>query len=380
AAPRAARERQPADALADAGSGSVGGMGTAEEVQRQPDTEVVGLDVDAVSAWMAAHVAGSVPPFSFTLVAGGRSNLTFRVEDAAGRAYALRRPPVSHVLPTAHDMTREHRVMTALGPTDVPVPVTYGLCVDETVNGRPFYVMEFVAGHILKEAPIAEAVLDGPTRRAAAMDLADALAALHAVDVDQVGLGDLGRREDYIGRQVRRWTRQYEEMAVDGPDPLVAEVGGILAASVPEQQRVSIVHGDYRLDNVVVDDHGKVVAILDWEICTLGDPLADLGLLLVYWAEPEDGDQALVGVTPTVLPGFARRSDLLALYSAASGRDVSQISYYRAFGFWKLACILQGVHVRYAGGAAAGDRSGVEQFAAHVGRLGERALAEVESL
>ena len=153
---------------------------------------------------------------------------------------------------------------------------------------------------------------------------------------------------------------------MDGrPGPAVVDrVHELLAARIPEQQGVAIVHGDYRLDNTVLDDDGNVPAILDWEICTLGDPLADLGLLLVYWAEPEDGDPALVGVAPTAVPGFARRADLLARYARLTGRDVSEIAYYRAFGFWKLACILQGVHARYAGGAAAGDRSGADQFAA----------------
>jgi aminoglycoside phosphotransferase (APT) family kinase protein len=202
------------------------------------------------------------------------------------------------------------------------------------------------------------------------------------VDVDAIGLGEFARRDSYIARQLKRWHGQFTQSTVDGePGPAVIDrVHELLAARIPEQQGVSIVHGDYRLDNTVLDDEGTVQAILDWEICTLGDPLADVGLLLVYWAEPEDGDQALLGVAPTTVPGFARRSDLLARYAEASGRDVSHIAFYRAFGFWKLACILQGVHVRYAGGAAAGDRSGVEQFAAHVGRLGERALAEVESL
>jgi aminoglycoside phosphotransferase (APT) family kinase protein len=241
--------------------------------------------------------------------------------------------------------------------------------------------MSFVEGHILRDERAAAALTE--TARARAGDsLIDTLAQLHAVDVDAVGLGDFARRDGYIARQLKRWHTQFAQSVDDGrPGPAVIDrVHELLAARIPQQQGVSIVHGDYRLDNVVLDDGGSVQAILDWEICTLGDPLADLGLLLVYWAEPGDGDQALLGVAPTVLPGFARRSDLLARYSASSGRDVSQISYYRAFGFWKLACILQGVHVRYAGGAAAGDRSGVEQFAAHVGRLGERALAEVESL
>ncbi len=345
------------------------------------DTEVEGIDADAVTAWMVATVAGVEPPLTFELIAGGRSNLTYRVTDRSGRSYALRRPPVSHVLPTAHDMKREYTVISALGPTGVPVPRTFGLCTDGAVNGAPFYVMSFVDGHILRNERAARQ-LDEAGRAHAGESLIDTLAQLHAVDVDAVGLGDFARRDGYIARQLKRWHGQFTQSTVDGePGPAVVDrVHELLASRIPEQQGVAIVHGDYRLDNTVLDDKGNVVAILDWEICTLGDPLADLGLLSVYWAEPEDGDQALIGVAPTTLPGFARRAELLARYADASGRDVSQIPYYRAFGFWKLACILQGVHVRYAGGAAAGDRSGVDQFAAHVGHLGERALAEVESL
>jgi aminoglycoside phosphotransferase (APT) family kinase protein len=345
------------------------------------DADVEGIDHDRVSEWMAAAVTGAEGPFVFDLIAGGRSNLTYRVTDAAGHAFALRRPPVSHVLPTAHDMKREHTVISALGQTEVPVPRTLGLCTDEAVNGAPFYVMSFVEGHIIRDERSA-LQLSESSRARAGDSLIDTLAGLHAVDVDAVGLGEFARRDNYIARQLKRWHGQFTQSTLDGqPGPAVIDqVHELLAARIPEQQGVSIVHGDYRLDNTVLDDGGTVQAILDWEICTLGDPLADLGLLLVYWAEPGDGDQALLGVAPTTAPGFARRPDLLARYADASGRDVSPIAYYRAFGFWKLACILQGVHVRYAGGAAAGDRSGVEQFAAHVGRLGERALAEVESL
>lgn len=345
------------------------------------DAAVEGIDRDGVSEWMASTVVGAKPPFTFELIAGGRSNLTYRVTDLAGQSYALRRPPVSHVLPTAHDMKREHTVISALGDTGVPVPRTLGLCTDESVNGAPFYVMSFVEGHIVRDEQAASQLSEAARWRAG-QSLIDTLARLHAVDVDAVGLGDFARRDAYIERQLKRWHGQFTKSTLDGqPGPAVIDrVHELLAARVPEQQAVAIVHGDYRLDNTVLDDHGEVQAILDWEICTLGDPLADLGLLLVYWAEPGDGDQALVGVAPTVLPGFASRAQLLEGYATASGLDVSQIAYYRAFGFWKLACILQGVHVRYAGGAAAGDRSGVDQFAAHVGRLGERALAEVESL
>lgn len=345
------------------------------------EADVEGIDRDPVSKWLASTITSAEPPFRFELIAGGRSNLTYRVTDGGGSSYALRRPPVSHVLPTAHDMKREYTVISALAATGVPVPRTYGLCTDDAINGAPFYVMSFVEGHILRDERAA-GELSESARARAGDSLIDTLAQLHSVDVDVIGLGDFARRDGYIARQLKRWHGQFSQSTVDGqPGPAVVDrVHELLAARIPEQQGVAIVHGDYRLDNTVLDDAGNVLAILDWEICTLGDPLADLGLLMVYWAEPEDGDEALLGVAPTTLPGFARRSDLLARYAAASGRDVSAISYYRAFGFWKLACILQGVHVRYAGGAAAGDRSGVEQFAAHVGRLGERALAEVESL
>jgi aminoglycoside phosphotransferase (APT) family kinase protein len=352
-----------------------------DAAQPAVDAAVEGIEVGPVSEWMTSEVEGAEPPFRFDLIAGGRSNLTFRVTDRTGRSFALRRPPVSHVLPTAHDMTREFTVISALAPTGVPVPRTYGLCTDASINGAPFYVMSFVEGHIVRDERSASA-LGEAARREAGRSLVDTLAKLHAVDIDAIGLGDFARRDGYIARQLKRWHTQFAQSTLDGePGPAVVDrVHELLCARIPEQQGVAVVHGDYRLDNTVLDDDGRVAAILDWEICTLGDPLADLGLLLVYWAEPGDGDQALLGVAPTTLPGFATRADLLERYAAESGRDLSAIAYYRAFGLWKLACILQGVHVRYAGGAAAGDRSGVDQFAAHVGRLGERALAEVETL
>jgi aminoglycoside phosphotransferase (APT) family kinase protein len=342
---------------------------------------VEGIDRGPVTDWLSANVAGSVPPYDFELIAGGRSNLTYRVTDGAGHAYALRRPPVSHVLATAHDMAREHTVISALQPTGVPVPRTLGLCTDTGVNGAPFYVMSFVEGHILRDEKASSQVSED-VRAHASDSLVDTLAQLHGVDVDDVGLGEFARREGYIARQLKRWHGQFEQSALDGvPGPAVIDrAWEELSAKIPEQQGATIVHGDYRLDNTVLNDEGDVVAILDWEICTLGDPLADLGLLLVYWAEADDPEQAVLGVAPTVLPGFATRAQLVERYAAASGRDVSAVPYYRAFGIWKLACILQGVYARYAGGAAAGDRTGVDQFAAGVTRLGERALADVEAL
>jgi len=354
---------------------------TADQSAAADDAVVEGIDRGPVTKWIAANVAGSLPPYNFDLIAGGRSNLTYRVTDAAGQAYALRRPPVSHVLATAHDMTREHTVISALQLTDVPVPRTLGLCADPAVNGAPFYVMSFVEGHILRDEAASSAVSES-VRAQASDSLIDTLARLHSVDVDAVGLGEFARKEGYIARQLKRWHGQFEKSSLDGqPGPAVIDrAWEVLSAKIPEQQGATIVHGDYRLDNTVLDDAGNVIAILDWEICTLGDPLADLGLLLVYWAEMDDSNNAVLGVAPTALPGFATRAQLVERYAAASGRDVSSIRYYQAFGIWKLACILQGVYVRYAGGAAAGDRSGVDQFADGVRHLGERALAEVESL
>lgn len=340
----------------------------------------VGINVHEVSTWLDANVEGIEGPYSFDLVAGGRSNLTYRVTDSKGRSVALRRPPVSHVLPTAHDMVREHTILAALGPAGVPVPATLALCVDEAVNERPFYVMEFVEGHILRDADTAVRAFDVETRGTIGPNLASTLADLHRVDVDAVGLGELARKEGYIERQLKRWRGQYEQMKVDGVDHggLVERVGDELQAHIPIQQASTIVHGDYRLDNTVLDATGHVTAILDWEICTLGDPLADLGLLLVYWAEPSDASVALLGQAPTTAPGFSSRSEVLASYGANTSLDVSRVAYYQAFGYWKLACILQGVFARYMAGAGAGDSGSVDAFPKHVALLAQTAADTLE--
>jgi aminoglycoside phosphotransferase (APT) family kinase protein len=339
-----------------------------------------GINATNVTEWFVGHVRDIAPPLTFTLIAGGRSNLTFRVEDAAGRAWALRRPPVHHVLPTAHDMVREHRLMHSLGPVGIPVPATIGLCTDEAVNERPFFVMEFVDGHILRSAPEAEEAFDEATRRAVGDHMADTLAELHAVDPDAVGLGDLGRHEGYIERQLKRWSGQYAQMQVEGVDHggVVERVSDELARRVPVQQRTSIVHGDYRMDNVVLDDRGAVRAILDWEICTLGDPLADVGLLGVYWADRSD-EMAVLGQSPTTAPGFSTRAEVMERYAKASDLDLSAIGYYTAFGYWKLACILQGVYARYLAGAGAGDQGSVGAFPIQVGRLAQAAADALET-
>ena len=332
--------------------------------------QLEGIDAAKVTAWFSEKVPGAAPPLEFELIAGGRSNLTFKVTDAAGHAWALRRPPTGHVLPTAHDMGREHRIISALSAhTDVPVATPVGFCDDNAVNGAPFYVMDFVEGHIVRDVASAK-VLGEAQRGVASDDLVDVLVKIHDVDVDAVGLGDLGRREGYIERQLKRWYTQYEKSKMGAEIALIDEMHDRLLAAVPEQQGSTIVHGDYRLDNTMLGDDGKVRAVLDWEICTLGDPLADVGLLLVYWTDPGDPGSALLGA-PTVLDGFLRRDDIAGRYASRSGRDLSQIGFYVAFGYWKLACILQGVYERYVGGAGGGDRSGFEGFGEQVVRLAE---------
>jgi aminoglycoside phosphotransferase (APT) family kinase protein len=234
--------------------------------------------------------------------------------------------------------------------------------------------MEFVEGHIVRDAPDAEQAFDIPTRRGVGDHMAETLSALHLVDPESVGLGDLGRHDGYIERQLKRWREQYAKMRVEGVDHggVVERVGDELARRVPPQQRTSIVHGDYRMDNVVLDDNGAVRAILDWELCTLGDPLADLGLLMDYWTDSDDTISVL-GHSPTTAPGFSTRAEVMEHYGSVSELDLTQIGYYCAFGYWKLACILQGVYARYVAGAGAGDPSSVDALPAQVVRLADMA-------
>ncbi|MBO0728162.1 MAG: phosphotransferase family protein [Acidimicrobiaceae bacterium] len=312
-----------------------------------------GIDASKVSAWFAGNIPGVELPLRFELIAGGRSNLTFEVDDAAGRRYVLRRPPTGHLLPTAHDMAREHRIISALGPAGIPVAPALGLCEDPAVNGAPFYVMGFVEGHIIRNRDEIPEQFD---RRHVGESLADTLAAIHAVDPDAVGLGDLGRREGYISRQLKRWYGQYQASRDEqgGPDvPDVDEVHNALVECIPDQRQTGVVHGDYRLDNCVVDDRGDVAAVLDWELCTLGDPLADVGQLLVYWTEP--GERNALGNSATADSGFLTRAQLAERYARTAGLDLGELDFYVAFAYWKLACILEGVYTRYLGGAMGKD-------------------------
>jgi aminoglycoside phosphotransferase (APT) family kinase protein len=333
--------------------------------------KIKGIEVEPVSAWFEANVTGARGPFTFELIAGGHSNLTYRVTDVTGARYVLRRPPLGQVLATAHDMGREHKIISALGPTRVPVAPALGLCTDHSVNGAPFYVMDFVDGRVLRDtAAVAQIGVDA--RRHASQSIADTLAEIHAVDPDAVGLGDLGKKEAYIARQLKRWYGQWESSKTREL-PLIDQLHDELLAKVPEQGRPTIVHGDYRLDNCMTDDDGNVIAVLDWEICTLGDPLADLGLLMVYWTEATDTEPMLL-TAPTAQPGFLSRKEVLDRYAEVSGRDLSLIDYYTAFGHWKLACIIEGVYARYIGGSmGSSDPAAFEGFKVQVERCADAA-------
>ncbi len=251
-------------------------------------------------------------------------------------------------------MGREHRIIAALQETPVPVPPVVGLCEDEAVNGAPFYVMGFVEGRIVFDRADGEAV-DPAVRTVMSHSLTDTLAALHALDPDAVGLGDLGRKEDYCARQLRRWKRQVDEGS-DREMPLFHDLHARLADSIPPQQGAGIVHGDYRLDNCMMADDGHVAAVLDWELCTLGDVLADVAGMAMWWGD-DPRAQGRLGDVPTMAEGFGSRVDMLARYGQHSDRDLSDLPWYVAFQHWRLAAISEGVRVRYAAGAM-GDQEG----------------------
>jgi len=330
-----------------------------------------GIDVARVSSWLVDNIDGATAPFRFDTIVGGRSNLTYTVTGADGTKYVLRRPPTGAVLATAHDMAREHKIISGVGKSDVPVPPALGLCVDDEVNGAPFYVMGFVDGVVLDSAEKG-ALLSIDHRRAAGFDLIDVLADLHAVDVDAVGLGDLAKREGYVERQVKRWSTQWERSKTREL-PAVEEVARRLAERFPEQHGVSIAHGDYRFGNVLTDvAAGRINAVLDWELCTLGDPLADVGYVGVYWADP--GSVQSRPNDPTGIEGFPSYSDLLERYATRTGRDLSEIDYYIAFGSFRLAVISEGVYARYLHGAMGDQAISDEQLNAF--KVGTEVLAE----
>ena len=312
-------------------------------------TDLPGLDLARFTAWFEGACPGeTVGPMHGQLVAGGRSNLTYEVSDGA-RSWIVRRPPLGHVLATAHDMEREYRVMTALRDTGVPVPLTYALCADPDMIGAPFYVMSKVDGVPYRTADQLAEV--GPIRaRAIAEHMIGTLAVLHAVPPAEVGLADFGRPEGFLARQVRRWKQQLDASR-SRPLAGIDELHALLAADPPDGSPPAIVHGDYRLDNVLVDADDKVAAVVDWEMATLGDPLTDVGLLVVYQRMDRLGD----GPMASAAPGYPSVPEVLALYAARSGRDLSDLGFYIALASFKSAVILEGIHFRYVHGQTVGE-------------------------
>jgi aminoglycoside phosphotransferase (APT) family kinase protein len=342
---------------------------------------VPGADPSVVGPYLARALGddGWSRP-EVVLIAGGKSNLTYRVDSPAG-SVVLRRPPLGHVLPTAHDMVREHTVMSALGGTAVPVPQTLHLCNDPEVLGAPFYVMQRVEGHVCRE-DLPPGYADRPEqRRAVGEGLVEVLAALHEVRPDEVGLAGFGRPEGYLDRQVRRWLTQWDATRLEGHDRLDA-LGADLAAAVPTTQRSAVVHGDYRLDNTILDpaQPGRVAAVLDWEMSTLGDPLADLGILLGYWSQADDAGartEALVVPAATVLEGFPTRAEVADLYAARTGLDLTELPWYVSFAAFKLAVVCAGIVARVRGGAMVGPGfDGIEQRIGPLVEIGRSALAD----
>ncbi|MDM3927493.1 phosphotransferase family protein [Mycobacterium intracellulare] len=330
--------------------------------------------------WMTEQVSGASEPLSYQLITGGRSNLTYRVTGSCGRSWILRRQPTGPLAARAHDLRREYRILSALSQhTALPVPEPIALCEDESILGVTFYVMADVPGTVLRD-PTDTAELAETTRSAAARHAVEALAALHSVDLDRAGLADLGPRDGYVARQLRRWLSQVEQTCDVDAFHRLGEQQAALADALPRTTETSLVHGDYRFDNLVLDPRdGTVRAILDWEIAALGDPLADLGYFLVSWDEPGDERPALGLPGPTSAEGFPSRRDATEWYASARAIDVDVLDFYLAFGYWKLACVLHCVDHRYrtGGGGGAGSDALPLDMAEHVSWLTHRSTTHL---
>ncbi|MDQ6746577.1 MAG: phosphotransferase family protein [Candidatus Dormibacteraeota bacterium] len=316
-----------------------------------------GLDLTALASFMVRRGIDLEGRLRADLFAGGRSNLTYAVTDGA-RRWVVRRPPLAHVLPTAHDMTREWRVISSLRATGIPVPGALALCTDPGVIGAPFYVMDFVAGHVVRDRLPDEWPATASTGRAMAGALVETLLRLHRIEPAAVGLADFGHPDGFLERQVRRWRQQWEASKTRDL-PAIDELHRRLVAGLPAQSAPGIVHGDYRLDNLIYApaEPGRVAAVVDWELSTVGDPLCDLGLLLVYWVTAGDdpGASAFPGGRITLREGFPTGRALIESYAAGSNRDLATLEWYVALGHYKLAIIAEGIHARFLLGKTVGE-------------------------
>ncbi len=333
-----------------------------------------GLDTERASTYLAGRHAAMQGPLQFDLVAAGGSNLTYVVSNRAGDRWALRRPPAGVAVATAHDMAREWKIISALSAnSDVPVPNPVLWCDEADVIGAPFYLMEFVDGLVLRDRDAA-APLDAAQAKAASESLIATQLLFHTVDLDAVGLADLGRHDGYIQRQLKRWSGQIERDAAR-PCPLLVELHAELAAAVPpERAAPGLAHGDYRFDNTILGADFSIAAVLDWELCTTGNPIADFVWSLQYWADAGE-PMSFLADPPTVLDTFPNRASVLDRYAALSGFDLSDLDYYTVFSWWKQACIVEGVYARRQRGSRGGMTGGSnEDTAARATALTARAV------
>ncbi|WP_093399410.1 phosphotransferase family protein [Sphingomonas sp. OK281] len=307
------------------------------------------LDLDTLGAWMTANVPGYAGPLTYAKFAGGQSNPTYRL-DTPERAYVLRRKPFGPILPSAHAVDREYRVIAGLHPTGFPVPRPYGLCEDAAVIGSAFYVMEMVEGRTIWDGAMPGAT--PPERTAHYEAMVDTLAALHNTDYAAAGLGEYGKPGNYFERQVGRWTKQYRAAETENMES-VERLIEWLPRTLPEQTRTAIVHGDYRIDNMIfAPSEPKVIAVLDWELSTLGDPLADFSYLLMSWVTEPEGRSGVLGMTGPET-GIPTIEQVVERYCAATGRDgVPDLNWYFAYNLFRLTGIVQGIKKRIIDGTA----------------------------
>lgn len=300
----------------------------------------VGLNEEAVSAWIAELGVGATTPLTFERIGNGQSNLTYSVTDAGGGRWVLRRPPLGTLLASAHDVVREHRILSSLQGTKVPVPKILGITEDPEITDAPLVLMSYIDGIVIDGVAVAQKLTEDE-RRAVGLAMPKTLASIHGVDLEETGLEDLASRKPFAERQLKRWSAQWEKSKTrDVPD--VDRLAEILHRNIPEQNEVTLVHGDFHLNNVITDPvEGRIVAVVDWELCTLGEPLADLGALLAYW--PEAGDKVAGPFMASTLEGFPNREELVAAYVEATGRDVSAVGYWHVLALWKLSIIAEGV-------------------------------------
>jgi aminoglycoside phosphotransferase (APT) family kinase protein len=335
-----------------------------------------GIDLGRLTPWFREHV-GPVDVLRAEVIGHGRSNITYRLS-SGGESWVLRRPPLSHVMPTAHDMKREFRVISALEPTDVPVPHAIALCEDVSVNDAPYYIMSFVEGFVSNDPAKVSARFSEQQLRSLSEELVDTLVLLHATDPASVGLEDFGRPQGFIERQVRRFSGQIEQHKTrDLPE--LEELARRLARWTPPESDATIIHGDYRLDNCVVGADGHIAAVLDWEMATLGDPLADVGMQVMYWSGSRAGDLPAQGGSGavTALPGFLRREEGIKRYAEKSGRNLENLDFYVVLAYFKLAVIVEGIYARFLEGGTVG--AGFESTGGQATNLARIGLAVADA-